>query len=227
MGSVKKTFPTGEAHNARTCGKTPTAAKRKPSRNNLTSPSKVGKRQPQKGTIADVNLSQVTGGRRVREGRVPSGDFLNVWVDDGVLLVQTVESDEYINYVMFPKEWAVRYEYIDDEGDRYWFNESSLAHREGRPAIEYEDGGEEWWEHGKRSRISGPAVDYASGYREWWVNGIQTEHPSLCEKAILLNLTDEEFYQLCSHEDYVVRQLAANNPECPVEWRVFVDIMYG
>ena len=47
----------------------------------------------------------------------------------------------------------------------------------------------------------------------------------MCEKAILPNLTDEEFYQLCTHEDYVVRQLAAHNPNCPKEWAALVAIM--
>ena len=113
---------------------------------------------------------------------------------------------------------------VDKRGKVRWTLDGELHNPDG-PAVEYTDGTKVWYRHGERHREDGPAVEYANGHREWWVSGIQTEHPGLCEEAILPDLTSEEFYELCTHEDYVVRQLAANNPHCPVEWRVLVDIM--
>ena len=98
-------------------------------------------------------------------------------------------------------------------------------HNPDGPAIEWDNGDEEWFVRGKLHCLSGPARRYADGGKEWWVSGVGTQHPDLCEKAVLPDLTDEEFYELCSHEDYVVRQLAANNLHCPAEWRTVVVIM--
>ena len=66
-------------------------------------------------------------------------------------------------------------------------------HRTDGPAIEYQDGGEEWYWHGKLHRTDGPAftneeisfwalhgkchrtdgpaVTYANGTQQWWIDG--------------------------------------------------------
>jgi hypothetical protein len=52
-------------------------------------------------------------------------------------------------------------------------------HRADGPAIEYADGGKEWYVNGKLHREDGPAIEYADGGKEWWLNG--------------KNLTQEQF----------------------------------
>lgn len=44
-------------------------------------------------------------------------------------------------------------------------------HRTDGPAVEYENGGREWWVNGELHRIGGPASEWADGSREWRVNG--------------------------------------------------------
>lgn len=48
-------------------------------------------------------------------------------------------------------------------------------HREDGPAIEYPDGGKEWWVNGKLHREDGPAIEWSDGHKEWWVNGMRQE----------------------------------------------------
>src|ERR1039458_9170396 len=45
-----------------------------------------------------------------------------------------------------------------------------LLHREDGPAVEYEDGGKEWWQYGKLHREDGPAKDHANGMKVWCIN---------------------------------------------------------
>jgi hypothetical protein len=51
--------------------------------------------------------------------------------------------------------------YLDDE---------SNLHREDGPAIEYDDGSKEWYQHGKLHRLDGPAVEWADGGKCWYQN---------------------------------------------------------
>ena len=48
---------------------------------------------------------------------------------------------------------------------------SKALHRTDGPAIEFADGGKEWWVDGKRHRVDGPACEYAEGSKYWYVNG--------------------------------------------------------
>ncbi|MDE1834530.1 MAG: hypothetical protein KGH64_04285, partial [Candidatus Micrarchaeota archaeon] len=50
-------------------------------------------------------------------------------------------------------------------------NEQGQLHRANGPAIEYANGGKEWYLNGKRHRTDGPAVEYADGYKAWYLNG--------------------------------------------------------
>ena len=52
-------------------------------------------------------------------------------------------------------------------------NEFGQLHREGDlPAVEWEDGGKEWWVEGKRHRSNDlPAIIYESGGKEWHFEG--------------------------------------------------------
>jgi hypothetical protein len=44
-------------------------------------------------------------------------------------------------------------------------------YREDGPAIEYVNGGKEWWFNDKLHRKDGPAVSWADGHKEWWFDG--------------------------------------------------------
>lgn len=58
-------------------------------------------------------------------------------------------------------------------------------HRDDGPAVEWSDGGKEWWKNGKRSRDDGPAVELANGTKEWWVAGqrmLEEQFDDYCRK---------------------------------------------
>ena len=62
-------------------------------------------------------------------------------------------------------------------------------HRPDGPAIEWADGGKQWFLHGERHRTDGPAIEYADGTKQWWLNGKRLTE---AEKggATLFNLAD-------------------------------------
>ena len=97
-----------------------------------------------------------------------------------------------------------------------------------------------WCHRGVVHNLEGPAqiliqslgwVNEQAGrilqHEYWWAKGYQSFTPSLCEEASRGGLTDEKFYELCTHKDYVVRQVAANNPTCPPEWQTMVRVLDG
>jgi hypothetical protein len=61
---------------------------------------------------------------------------------------------------------------IWDDGREEWYKDGFL-HREGRPAILNTDGYEAWFKHGRLHREDGPARIWPNGYKEWWLNDIQ------------------------------------------------------
>jgi hypothetical protein len=63
------------------------------------------------------------------------------------------------------------YKEVDKEGTIRWFNDNGNLHREGGHAIEYINGGKEWWLNGVRHREDSPAFEHPNGYKEWWING--------------------------------------------------------
>ena len=62
---------------------------------------------------------------------------------------------------------------VDKYGNKFWYNQQGKRHRDGGlPAIEYADGGKEWYVNGQLHREGGlPAVELANGSKAWWVNG--------------------------------------------------------
>jgi len=60
---------------------------------------------------------------------------------------------------------------IDEDGDKYWYNDHDEYHREDGPAVEYADGTKEWRINGELHREDGPAIEYANGDKQWWING--------------------------------------------------------
>ena len=62
--------------------------------------------------------------------------------------------------------------YLSASGNtKKWYKFGDL-HREGdQPAIEWEDGGSEYYKNGQRHRDGGPAVIRANGDLDWYQNG--------------------------------------------------------
>jgi hypothetical protein len=69
-----------------------------------------------------------------------------------------------------------------DGGKEWWVD--GKRHRVDGPACEYAEGSKYWYVNGKCHRVDGPAVEYANGYKEWWVNGSQ---PISLTKQLLIN----------------------------------------
>ena len=60
---------------------------------------------------------------------------------------------------------------VNDKGTTRWYNAKDEYHRVGGPAIEFSDGGKQWFIEGKRHRIDGPAIEFADGDKEWYKEG--------------------------------------------------------
>lgn len=59
---------------------------------------------------------------------------------------------------------------IDEHGSRRWYDAIGRPHRQDGPAVERDDGYQEWRWCGRRHRSDGPAVIYSGGGEEWWHN---------------------------------------------------------
>lgn len=66
-----------------------------------------------------------------------------------------------------------------------WKDEDGKLHRGGdKPAAVHDEGKEEWYEHGRRHRLTGFAVlDLRRRQYEWWVDGKQCLTLTCFEKA--------------------------------------------
>jgi len=53
----------------------------------------------------------------------------------------------------------------------YKDKEMEIPHREDGPAVEWWDGGKEWYLNGKLHREDGPAIESSYGYKAWYLNG--------------------------------------------------------
>ena len=62
---------------------------------------------------------------------------------------------------------------IDIYGAKFYYSdrEMTIYHREDGPAVEFPDGGKEWYLNGNRHREDGPAVEYSDGDKEWFIDG--------------------------------------------------------
>jgi hypothetical protein len=58
------------------------------------------------------------------------------------------------------------------EGATSYFSDEAMTvlHREDGPAIEWGDGGKDWYINGKLHREDGPAIEYTNGYKAWYIN---------------------------------------------------------
>jgi len=73
-------------------------------------------------------------------------------------------------------------------GDKYWFTENGLLHRDDGPAVEYANGDKQWYVNGFRHRENAPAVEYISGAKRWYYNGIFIDCDTQEEFEVLLKL---------------------------------------
>jgi hypothetical protein len=66
-----------------------------------------------------------------------------------------------------------RYIKIDEDGNKFYYKDKAMTvlHRSDGPAIEWADGGKEWYVDGKRHRTDGPAIEYTNGHKYWYVDG--------------------------------------------------------
>jgi len=62
------------------------------------------------------------------------------------------------------------YFHIDKHGNKFWYDDDGLMHREDGPAIEFTSGSKVWRIHGKLHREDGPAIEYIHGNRYWYYN---------------------------------------------------------
>ena len=62
---------------------------------------------------------------------------------------------------------------VDEEGTVKWYNENGQLHREDGPAVEYADGGRQWYLNDQLHREDGPAIEWANGTVEWWLHGVK------------------------------------------------------
>ena len=60
----------------------------------------------------------------------------------------------------------------NSSGDKYWFAENGLLHRDDGPAVEYANGDKQWYVNGFRHRDNAPAVEYVSGAKRWYYWGV-------------------------------------------------------
>lgn len=58
---------------------------------------------------------------------------------------------------------------VDNDKNRYWYNDKDQYHRLDGPAIEYANGYKAWYVEDKIHRLDGPAIEDADGTKAWYV----------------------------------------------------------
>lgn len=60
---------------------------------------------------------------------------------------------------------------VDRHGTRRYYNGAGQLHRLHGPAVEWYDGGKEWWQNDQLHRTDGPAIISKIGVPSFWLNG--------------------------------------------------------
>ena len=90
---------------------------------------------------------------------------------------------------------------ISSYGSTFHYNSIGQNHRSDGPAIEWENGGKEWWVNNKIHRLDGPAIIWANGEKDWYYNDklcLKSEHNRLVlffvlePRRIALNPIEED-----------------------------------
>jgi hypothetical protein len=71
---------------------------------------------------------------------------------------------------VFPNIEGPDVEYVNSNGDRYWYLHDRW-HRLDGPAIEFADGTKFWYQYGLFHRLDGPAIEYVDGGKYWCYQG--------------------------------------------------------
>ena len=94
--------------------------------------------------------------------------------------------------------------YLDEDGERVWYDSLYRYHRIDGPAVEHADGSKKWFIHGDLHREDGPAIEWRSGNKEWYVNdelhridGPAVEYVNGTKKWYLedINYIEEEYWK--------------------------------
>jgi hypothetical protein len=103
-----------------------------------------------------------------------------------------------------------QYTYIRN-GNKFYYKdkEMTIFHREDGPAIEYADGGKEWYLNGKCHREDGHAIEYADGSKSWYINDeLLTEEQFKERVAHMTTILDDIIEQI--QEDIITFGEAQN-----------------
>ncbi len=111
---------------------------------------------------------------------------------------------------------------VNEFGTKVWYNKKGQEHRLDGPAIEYRDGGKDWYKNGKRHRCSGPAIVWSSEYRDWFIDGqrlTENEFYSHSECTIkkrrcpkIGKVSPEDISKFISHSDCTISKEPTNEP---------------
>jgi len=59
--------------------------------------------------------------------------------------------------------------YIDEYGNKIYYNSKGECHRLNDLAFESQHGNKWWFKEGLCHRINGPAIEHLSGYKAWYL----------------------------------------------------------
>ena len=65
---------------------------------------------------------------------------------------------------------------IANDGTRRYYNAAGRLHRTDGPAVEYANGGTEWFQNGALHREDGPAAVYTDGSKLWFLHDKHYTH---------------------------------------------------
>ena len=170
-----------------------------------------------------------------RKGERNPASFFN-WDSQGeerLTVVLTKTQDDYQDRPHSTEAPAI----VHYNGDKEWRVGGLLRREEGDlPTVESGDGTQYWWrnlinaeqeETMQLHRTTGPAIIYPPNVEKtpahrfvWWWEGETTNENELCEQAVNPHTNPDTLYNLCFHQDVVVRNLALCNPNCPPEGKV-------
>ena len=77
---------------------------------------------------------------------------------------------------------------VDAAGTRRYYNDAGQLHRKNGPAVEWSDGGREWYQNGQPHRIGGPAIALAHGETRWCLYGVEYSKYSYEQQLATLGL---------------------------------------
>jgi hypothetical protein len=111
--------------------------------------------------------------------------------------------DEEKTLVLWPDSLHLISDYDDGthtwkyyDGQLEWHSKWGITHRDGdKPAIIWPSGRMDWFQHGKRHRITGPAIIKPNGECYWFLNNIeitQSVEKWLLSRKYSLPLTYEQ-----------------------------------